>query len=311
MIVGQEPAQALELLIELNRAHPDDASTIFLLGEAHYALDQFEPAITQFERGLTFAPGQRARAFNLGRAYEKLGRFEDSTEIFLAMMQSEDSKLASKGHFGMGLTFEAQGELEKANQVFRKATELNPANHRALYKVALDDLKSKSLEAARDRFLEVLRLRPLHHGAAYNLSLAYTRLGEPGKSKEARERWVAIRDGKQKLISLHAQLRQEPTNVRIMEAIARQNHDLRQYRDAFQWYRRALAIEPNSTRLLILLAQTLEEGGNSRYAIALYEELLDRDPPVRAALAPLVKILRRDGRAAEAEALEKRFAPKS
>ncbi|MCA8962697.1 MAG: tetratricopeptide repeat protein, partial [Planctomycetes bacterium] len=198
LITLGESETALAILLALDENEPNQVDTLLLVGEAYYALDRYADAISYFERGLALAPQLRERAFNLGRSYELSGRYDEAERAFLPMAHSEDPATASKGHFGLGLVFEGRGDRVEALRLYRKALEFDETNHRARYKIALEELRTGALEAAAEGFRAVLARRPLHHGAAYNLSLALRRQGKIGEADAALERWRKIKSGKER-----------------------------------------------------------------------------------------------------------------
>ncbi len=307
MIAGGEPEKALELLLAHVEKVPTDKNAVLLIGESYYALKEFAKAVEFFERGLVDNGAQRQRAFNLGRSYELLGRFVEAESVFIPMMQAESIKLSSKGHFGMGLVFDAKSEGDNALRLYTKALELDANNHRAMYKIAQRYLKDGKPAEALAHCERILELRPLHHGAAYNMSLAYRRLGKTEEAVKAHQRWRTIKKGKERLSSLGGQLRQSPTNLKIVEAIADTHFELRQWKDAFEWFQRYLKARPGDARLLMKTGDTLRAAGQDQLASGVYRELVNRRPPVEAAVAPLIEVLGRLGQTEEIQQLRKQF----
>ncbi|MFN0059266.1 MAG: tetratricopeptide repeat protein [Planctomycetota bacterium] len=302
-IFADEPARAVPVLEELTRVDPKDAAAHALLGEAHYALGDFDSAIVAFEKSIALDPKLRPRAFNLARSYELTRAFDQAEAIYQLMISDAEPAWAAKAHFGLGLVHEGRSNDDLARAAFRKAVEIDPKQHRAIYKLALVDLKNAALDSAVEQFQRVLELRPQHHGAAYNLSLALKRLGKDAESAAARERWQRIRDGKQRVATLRAQLRQTPNDAAIIGALAKQHLEMGDVQEAYRAYQEALRLQPREPELLLGLASTLTAAGRVSDAEGIYRALLRQQPPVRGALEPLVTLLRQRGANDEADSI--------
>ncbi len=293
MIAADQAAEALPVLEALDRAQPGEPATLALIAEAHYAKGDPKSAVQFFERSLEKRPEERKRAFNLGRAYIELEQFDRATEVFLAMLHDDDSYLRSKGELGMGYLNEAREDHAAAERAFARALKLDPANYRARYKVGIAQLQAGEAAQARQQFEEILAKHPLHHGAAYNLSLALLRLGLEDESQAARDRWQRIRDGKQRLNLLHAQLRLNSGDASVMTEIAEAYAALADWENSYNWYRRAIQREPENAERIFDLAAVLEKADRSKLAEGIYTRLnskLTADPNRR----PLrIRVLKR------------------
>ncbi|MGE3165781.1 MAG: tetratricopeptide repeat protein [Planctomycetota bacterium] len=308
LIGSHEPRRALDsILIPLASEYPDDPQVHLLAGEAHFALDEFEAAIRAFELGLARAPHFRGKVFNLGRAYQLSGHLDQASQVFAAMVTEDDRDLRTKGHFGLGLVEQARGDDVAAERSFEAALALDPGAHRPLYEIGLLRQRIGQLAKAAVAFENVLALRPLHHGAAYNLALVYARLGEPDKSQRARVLHGNIIAGKKEISSLRDRIAEHPTDPAVPTAIAEVYRRLGSPMEALPWLRRALDLAPSDPSLGLAFADSCRRAGRPAEAERAYQALLARTPPIEAALAPLLELLRARGADAEAQRLAARF----
>lgn len=308
LIGSHEPRRALETILEpLRSREPNNVQAHLLAGEAHFALDEFEAATRAFEAGLSRAPEVRGKVFNLGRAYEQLGRLAEASSVFQAMIGESDASLRTKGHYGMGLVEQARGDDVTAEKSFEAALRIDPNAHRPLYEMGLLRQRIGRLTEAARSFELVLELRPLHHGAAYNLALVYSRLGEAEKSQRARALHSRIMEGKKRISSLRDQLGVRPADPRIPAEIAEVYRALRSHEEALPWIRRALDLAPADASLALAFADSVGRTGRVADAERIYRTLLERTPPHLEALEPLLELLRARGAEDEVRLLRARF----
>jgi tetratricopeptide (TPR) repeat protein len=117
---NREAISVLELALKQDA---DDKSALFLVGLSYENLEQYEKAISIFERLTSFKPVENAVYYHLGLSY---GR---------------QDKLAL-AHYNFGLYFKRLGQIQKARFHFRKAHSLSE-NDPALRKKILKEIEEK------------------------------------------------------------------------------------------------------------------------------------------------------------------------
>jgi tetratricopeptide (TPR) repeat protein len=140
-----------DLSAVINTELPTTARWVALisLGQVHYAADQYEQALTAFERALNYPPGEK-------------------------------SALAS-AYFALGYIYGQQGDSDQAIAYYARAVEHNPSlasayNNRGV--AYLGQGGESNLQRAISDFGQAIELVPMFSAAYFNRGLAYFTLGE-------------------------------------------------------------------------------------------------------------------------------------
>ncbi len=147
MVIGDMPAAA-ESLAEANRLEPDRAFTLLAFGMALNNRKLFADAKAALMRSLELEP--------------------ESIEAVAALAEAE-----------AGL-----GDLDSAAAHAKQALDRSPDSATANLVLGLIFMERREYSAARDRLLKALESDPDSPKAAYQLSLAFARLGDDVKAKE-------------------------------------------------------------------------------------------------------------------------------
>ncbi len=193
-------------------------------------------AIAHLEQAVTQKPGEARPQLRLGEAYLAAGDPEKAKLHFQASLQS-DGKLAA-AELGLGRVDALQGKLEDGAPHFRKAAELDPSYRDALLELAADYEKSGNPTGA----IEIYRQFPENSGAQ-------ERLGE------------LLVEGKQfaeAIPFLEKAVTVSPTAANQL-ALATAYRMTKQPQKEVEQLGRAIAKEPNSFDLRMILARTLRD----------------------------------------------------
>jgi len=90
--------QALERFVDQQTLHPDDPELTLNVGAAHYKLNDFESADTQFYRAAALGDGElRAQAlYNLGNSAYRQGKLGDAVDFYVASLEANPDDLDAK-----------------------------------------------------------------------------------------------------------------------------------------------------------------------------------------------------------------------
>ena len=310
-IESERPLLAIAAIERLFPRFETDARVHALLGEAHYALGSMEVAVASFERAIALDPRLRSSLYHLGLCYQALDRYVEAAKVFQAMEEDPRPRVQAKGAFGLGLNELLRGEDAAADGRFLKAIELDPTSPLPRYRRALLQIEREEFDGALQELVRVLRLDPLHYGASFNLALALSRLGRTEEAESALERSNQLQSGKERIAALQVQLRENPRQATLLVELGKVHAELGAHHKAIRWFQDALRQLPRTSPRVIDsalgLAQGLRSIGREHDAEGIYRQLVRRDPPVMAALAPLLEILDAHGHTAEAKALRERF----
>ena len=160
------------------------------LGLLFAAEQDYENALTSWEKLLDIKPDKHAAWYNRGVALDDLGRKEEA-------VQSYDKALDIKrdyheAWYNRGNALDDLGRKEEAVQSYDKAVEIKPDYHAAWYNrgVALSDLGRK--EEAIQSYDKAVDIKPDLHEAWYNRGRALSALGRKEEAIQSFDKALQI-----------------------------------------------------------------------------------------------------------------------
>jgi tetratricopeptide (TPR) repeat protein len=112
--------------------------------------------------------------------------FKSLWVIFLifGFLTCSSKEKQSEKHFKDGFGYQNQGNLDKAIEEYKKATELNPNYLQAHMNLGAAYIGQKKYDQAIEEFNTVVKLNYYYGTAHYNLGYVYLLKGEKGKTQE-------------------------------------------------------------------------------------------------------------------------------
>jgi tetratricopeptide (TPR) repeat protein len=188
-------SEALETIDEAIALDPDNPTLLHYRGTMLFRSGRLEEAEATFRRVLELDP-YFADAHNfLGSVYAELDQPQRAEEEYRTALDSPSYPTPEIVHLNLALLYKRQGRDEDALRQLRTAVEIAPKYYRGYFELAsLLDRMGKLDEAAR--IYQVAE--PGYRGSAdfyYRMGLAYFRLGEAQKSREALLRALDVAPG--------------------------------------------------------------------------------------------------------------------
>jgi len=152
--------EAVEHLQRAINIHPNYKNAHLLLGNAYYHLDQWDQAISSYQRALQLDGSYQEAAGNLAITYRDAGRY-----------------------YG-----EQQGDLARALQYLQQAYRLEPNDYETVRLLGVAYGIRGNATRAVEFFEKALELDPDNPDALYNLGSAYYNAGEAGKGQYYHQR---------------------------------------------------------------------------------------------------------------------------
>ncbi len=233
------------------------------LGLAKVAMEQsdLDAAESQISKAVQMAPGYREAQALLADIYRRKGEKEKAELVFNKMVKlPERLDLKDPVYYEMvneavssfwcqvrGNNFLNQGNLNKAEEEFKKALEAKPneASHTSLGYVYQ---RQKRYEAAMDHYKEALDINPVHFAAINNLAVIYFELGDIEKAK------MTI------MKSLEIDSKSTDAYLNIGTFSKRQG----QRADAINYFKKGMEIAPNDRRFAYQLARIYASAPESK-----------------------------------------------
>ena len=246
--------QQLAALEEAIRADPADTTSRGQLADLYFAKGRFEEAIAQYtvlidaNKEVYLASLGRARAYEKTSQYEPaIKDYEKVVEIGLTgEMANVDPSLAA-AYYGLGTIALAQDKPADAIEPLKKSLAIQRTDGDALYALARAYLATDQAQLAIDPLKLAVALVPIGWPEPYTaLEQAYTKTGDldraawaaamgafaDGDHATAETRLLAIADG--------------PLALEASVGLGLVNESKGDTAAAAEWYRKALAIDPEN-----------------------------------------------------------------
>lgn len=174
----QEAIQALHRIQDPDRRDQPHtsllAACLHARGDVHGALDLLREAVGRDSSGQTH--------FSLGYYLFKAGRFDEAaTHLHRSLDLAPDS---AHSRYYLAKISETDGDLERAEQIYREIVEMRPNHARAVAALGRLALKDGRLQQAEELLKRSIRLDPDYRQAHYTLGLLYNQTGELEKARE-------------------------------------------------------------------------------------------------------------------------------
>lgn len=277
-----EPIQAEHWLRRSIDLEPDRAEFHANLGNLFRQMLRFDEACLAYQAALRISPGFRSAARSLALTLQDLGRNSESESHCRAMIADDPSDAQSWVLLGMALA--AQDRNELAEDAYREAMRLDPANRIAHHNLGALLSGAGRPEAALPLLNKAAALGADGFELAFNRARTLLELNEVAAAEGEFERAVGF----------------DPTNIEAQLNLARVRHVLGDPKFA-----RALASaaerERGNPKLQLLLAEVSWRSGNLLAAEALVHDLIRRLGPEAGFNSMLARILLEQDRLVEAE----------
>jgi len=192
-----------------------DAKTQGFLGEALFAVGEYEESLSAFQKALEIEPDNAIALYNYGSVLQELKHYQQALKNYDKAVALQPD--LAKAFNNRGMTYFLLGNYQKAVADLQKAFALDASIvevHNNLGVVFSQLGKKKS---AHKYFLEAIRLRPDYDRAHYNLALNYH---ERSKPEEAFRHFLRL---KSLNADLSEQLRKEMSKQFIVNASENKN----------------------------------------------------------------------------------------
>jgi tetratricopeptide (TPR) repeat protein len=186
-------ANADAWLAKANAADPNSSLTLYLWGRAAYNLQHFEEAARHFEQCLQLEPDNAKALGQLGLAYQRLGRTEESIAAYrraITLGGSMPEDAATR--IDLGSLLVETGKAEEAAPVLAEAARLIPGDMRAHRELGKAYLRIGELDKARLELETARRLDSQNAPVHFLLSQVFNRLGLAKDAQRESEAYAAL-----------------------------------------------------------------------------------------------------------------------
>lgn len=135
LLQGNEPGEAVEILLPLYERHADNPDIAINLGGAYILQRKWSSAVAVLERSARIHPDNAMIWTNLGAAYlgtlELAGPAQQRRAIHAYERAIEIDPKTANVHYHLGLIYKDQHNYEMAIDYFQQAIDVNPADRDA------------------------------------------------------------------------------------------------------------------------------------------------------------------------------------
>lgn len=323
---------------------PDNADARFFLARSLEAQGKKDAAMAEYKRLLEKEPNHSRANYHLGRLYYQAHEYAAAEKLF-HKSAAADPKFAA-AEYSLGLAQEKQGKNSAALAAYRKSAVIDPKLSHAHYNSAIllkknkkyDEalqelaksgggadveyqrgeiyLKQKKYAEAKDALTHALDDKTHRYEAAFNLALAYHKLGDPAGADRALAKVMnddspadlnytygkLLEDAGETASAekqYRASVQKDPRYFKGWLNLGRISAKTQKYDQAENAYRQAAALEPKSYEANFNLANTLYKQKNYKAAVP-YFETARRQENSRDVVLPLAASLEQSGQADKA-----------
>lgn len=175
--------EAIDVLEEVERAHPDDLRTVLRLGFLEFEGGDYESARRRFERALELNPGQHEVDYFLGVTLRRLNRPDDAIAAFERVPEGHERFAEARTQIAG--VYERRGDFERAIAEVERARAHGEARPLDLYVASLRS-RAGDFEGAFSFLQGLLAAAPDDAELLYNIGVIH---GEAKRTDDAL-RWM-------------------------------------------------------------------------------------------------------------------------
>jgi Flp pilus assembly protein TadD len=194
ILLGDYP-DADKWLTRALQSTPEDAEGWYYLGRTKYNENRFEEAIEDFQRCLKMDGANLRAEYNLGLAYQGLGRMDDAVAAFRSAIARQEHKLNQDAEpfIDLGSLLLDDNQSQEALPYLLKAVAISPQEFRAHEQLGRAYERLDQLEKAQAEFEKAVALAPQNPRLHYVLGQVYRKEGLAEKAKLELDRSSALR----------------------------------------------------------------------------------------------------------------------
>ena len=314
---------ALSYLQTIADKHSSDVGVALEYAEVLARANRTDESISEIQRATKIAPAEVKPWLLLLRAELSRGTAEGAAELIgrIPDIVKKDSEFM----LGAADAYAGVGRYDESRRFFEQAVNRRPDSTSTRIRMGQMLLNAGSLDAARSRFIEAAEIRPSSVDALAGLTQVEINAGNIGKAEgylqrirrlegsEAVAALMAARIAGAKgdadsQLSAYAHLHQLHPTRKNSAIYLRLLAGAGQVGKAIEVAENWLAVDPGAQEVRFLLGALCEQIGDTRQAIAVYGEHLERHPNDPLVLNNLALLLQRQDRARAIELAERAVA---
>ena len=211
-LMGQnKQMEAIEELEKDIQISPRSSSSYFLLGQLYLRQKEYEKAGNNYEKAIEIEPNYTNAYYGLFTLSIRLKQ-QDKAKTYMAIfkkLKAEDMKVlkdrnkavvdlmdmqkgAAETYLLAGQMYQAGGNFQKAEELYKKATTLNPANIRCLGKLASLYIAGNRINDAISLYSRISEIDPNDPICHLNIGMLSMRIKQLGNAEKAFRKAIEV-----------------------------------------------------------------------------------------------------------------------
>lgn len=179
-----DTTSALQELVKAKELNPDDPQVYNIIGLTYFIKKEHNKAIDNLKKALALDPKFSEAHNNLGTVYMDLKQLDNAILEFKEALGNDLYSTPERAYCNIGLAYYKQGDIGKAIDNYKKASELAPGFALAHYNLGIGYFSINKVKEAIDELRLVIKLDPKFVDAHYQLGLAYLKLDRKAEAIE-------------------------------------------------------------------------------------------------------------------------------
>jgi tetratricopeptide (TPR) repeat protein len=160
---------------ELNLFPNSAYQAYYNLGNAYDSLGRIDDAILHYQRALQINPYYLETYNTLGALYQNHGRIDEAIKQYRAVLKLNSD--FPDVYYNLGLAYQSKGLIDRSMEQYELALKLKPDHVKARYNLG-NIYQSRGLsDEAIEQYKKVIKLDPLYFEAVSNLAVSYMTKG--------------------------------------------------------------------------------------------------------------------------------------
>lgn len=285
LMLHAEEFQQAEACFETALQYADERTDmLFEIAYAYQDCDIYSKAIEYFEKIIHETPTNDQAKYELAACYDMIGNFNACEMIYLGMI--DDDPYSANAWYSLGVSYAKEGKHEKALSAFDYCLIIDEDYLLARFNKANELVELKRYEEALQEYHFVIEKDGPDSITYCNIAGCLERMGNI----------IEARDYYQKSTRLNPNLAEAWFGIGLTY-----EKELKM-KDAMNYYKRALIMEPENTEYLLSLAECEYQLGNLEESEECYQMIIALDPELMEAWLDWSYVMFNDKR--EMEAIE-------
>jgi tetratricopeptide (TPR) repeat protein len=154
--------------------------------------------------------------FSLGEAYMNMGRYDEAEKWFQRAQRVDKTKSAAEYNLGR-IAFET-GRYEESAEIFEAILHNDPQNTLVLKAAAYARIKNGDLELAENHYKQLLELVPESADDGYNYALVLFALGKTSEARDVISKYDFALEENDDLLLLYARIQKADNKVEAVDS---------------------------------------------------------------------------------------------